>query len=464
MSFHSLVLVPLLLAAASPERSAELTPAEARSIAKEAYVYGFPMVDSYRIQHAYFVDVRSPEYKGAWNAIHNIAHVYTPEDKAVQTPNSDTPYSMVGMDLRAEPLVLTLPAVEAGRYFSVQLIDAYTFNFHYLGSRATGNGGGTFVIAGPDWKGEKPKGVAQVIQCETQFALAVYRTQLFDASDLGHVEQIQSGYKVQSLSEYLGQSSPAPAPALAFPKPLAPAAQKVSVEFFELMDFVLRHCPTHSSETSVRERFAKLGLGAGEPFNASKLAPDVKSAIEAGMADAWADFDLVRKKVDAGQVKSGDVFGSREYLRNNYTYRMLAAVLGIYGNSKEEAMYPMYAVDADGQPLDGSKGTYTIRFAPGQLPPAHAFWSVTMYEMPQSLLYANELKRYLINSPMLPNLKKDADGGLTIHVGHASPGKDLEANWLPAPKGPFVMALRLYWPKQEALDGTWQAPRAERAR
>jgi hypothetical protein len=444
--------------------AAELTTSEARAIAKEAYVYGFPIVDSYRIQHAYFVDTKSTEYKAPWNQISSTARVYTPEDKAVQTPNSDTPYSMLGMDLRAEPIVLTVPLIEKGRYYSVQLIDAFTHNFDYIGSRATGNDGGSFVIAGPGWKGETPKGVVEVIPCETELALAVYRTQLFDPGDIENVKQVQAGYKVQGLSAFLGQPAPKPAPALEFPPPLTPATERTSPEFFAVMDFLLRHCPTHPSETAVRERFAKMGVGGGAPFDASKLSPELKKAVQDGMADAWSDFETARKKLDSGEITSGEIFGTRAELKNNYLYRMLAAVLGIYGNTKQEALYPSYAIDADGQKLDGSKGAYTIRFAPGQLPPVNAFWSVTMYEMPQSLLYANPLKRYLINSPMLSSLKKDADGGLTIRVGHESPGRDLESNWLPAPNGPFAMAMRLYWPKPEALDGTWKAPKAQRAK
>jgi hypothetical protein len=170
-----------------------VTPAAARSIARDAYVYGYPMVDSYRIQHAYFVDAKNPEYKAPWNQIRNIPRVFTPADTAVQTPNSDTPYSMAGLDLRAEPIVLTVPAIGKGRYFSIQLIDLYTHNFDYIGSRATGNDGGSFLIAGPRWKGEAPKGVKKVIRSETELVLAVYRTQLFNPADLDNVKKIQDG-------------------------------------------------------------------------------------------------------------------------------------------------------------------------------------------------------------------------------------------------------------------------------
>jgi len=175
----------MLLLAAFPFTAVAQTgvaPAEARAIAKEAYIYGFPMVDNYRIQYTYFVNRESPEFKAPWNQIRNIPCVFTPDDKVIQTPNSDTPYSFVGMDLRAEPIVLTVPTVEKERYFSILLIDLYTHNFDYIGSRATGNDGGSFLITGPGWKGDTPKGVKKVIRSETEFVFAVYRTQLFKGS------------------------------------------------------------------------------------------------------------------------------------------------------------------------------------------------------------------------------------------------------------------------------------------
>jgi hypothetical protein len=437
--------------------ASDVTPSEARAIAKDAYIYGFPMVDSYRIEYGYFVDKKDPEYKGPWNEIHNTARVYTPADTAIQTPNSDTPYSYVGMDLRAEPLILTVPPIEKERYFSIQLIDAYTFNFAYIGSRATGNGGGSYLIAGPNWKGEKPSGVKDVIRSETEFVLALYRTQLFNPDDIAKVKTIQAGYKAQPLSAFLGKPAPKAATAVDFIKPLTPAEEKTSLQFFNILNFVLRFCPTVPSENALMERFAKIGVGAGKPFDESKLSPEIQAAIEQGIADGWVAFAGLKKEVEAGKVTSGDVFGTREYLKNNYLYRMGAAVLGIYGNSKQEAIYPTYYVDATKQKLDGDN-RYTLRFAPSQLPPVNAFWSLTMYEEPQSLLVANPINRYLINSPMLPQLKKDADGGLTLIVQNQSPGKDKEANWLPAPNGPFSLIMRLYWPKAEALEGKWKKP------
>src|SRR5436190_6219027 len=231
--------------------AADISPSEARAIAKEAYIYGFPIVDNYRIQHAYWVDKANPEYKAPWNQLKNIPRVYTPADTAIQTPNSDTPYSFVGMDLRAEPMVLTVPPIEKERYFSIQLIDAYTFNFDYIGSRTTGNNGGSYLIAGPNWKGETPKGVKKVMRSETEFVLGVYRTQLFNPGDIDNVKKVQAGYKAQTLSAFLGTAAPPAATAVDFIKPLTPAEEKTSPKFFNILNFILQFCPTNPSETEL---------------------------------------------------------------------------------------------------------------------------------------------------------------------------------------------------------------------
>ena len=422
----AIVLIAMTVACSGTPKenisTASVTPEQARAIAKEAYVYGFPMVDSHRIQYSYFVDEKNPEYKGDWNQVHNTARVSTPADTAIQTPNSDTPYSFLGADLRAEPLVLTVPPIEDGRYFSLQFIDAYTYNFAYV----------VFVL---------------------------YRTQLFSPDDLPNVTKIQAGYQAQPLSAFLNQPAPPPAAQVDWVRPLTPEEQKTSPRFFEILNAAMQFAPTLASEKELRDRFATLGIAADGSFNADKLTPEIRKAVEAGMADAWAELATFKKdKVDTGQVTSGQVFGTREQLNGNYLYRMAGAVLGIYGNSSSEAMYPVLSTDSDGAPLTGANN-YTLTFAPRQLPPVNAFWSVTMYKLPESLLVANPINRYLINSPMLPDLVKNPDGSLTIYVQNSSPGPEKETNWLPSPDGPFTLYMRLYSPKPEALDGNWQAPR-----
>lgn len=442
------------------DASATPGPEQVREIAKEAYVYGFPMVDGYRIQHAYFVDRDNPQYKGGWNEIHSMARVFTPADTAIQTPNSDTPYSMLGADLRAEPLVLTVPPIAAGRYYSLQFVDGYTHDYAYVGSRTTGNGGGTYLLAGPRWDGEAPAGVDDVIRSATDFSLVIYRTQLFGPDDVDAVQRIQAGYVVQPLSAF--QNSPAgTAPPIDFVAPLTPDEQRTSPRFFQVLDFVLRTAPVLPDEQRLRERFAAIGIG--RDLDPDRLSPEIRAALQAGMSDAWADFDTFKtEQLATGRVTSGQLFGTHAELSHDYLYRMAGAVLGIYGNIAQEAMYPVIATDSTGAPLDGAN-EYTLRFEPGRLPPVNAFWSITMYGLPRSLLVDNPIDRYLINSAMVPDLIEDADGGITVYVQHRSPGPGREANWLPAPPGPFHVIMRLYWPKQEALSGEWKAPPAVRS-
>jgi hypothetical protein len=445
-----------------PPSPAAVTPDQARAIAKEAYIYGFPLVDNYRVQYAYFVNKEDPEYKGGWNEIHNTARVYTPEDKAIQTPNSDTPYSAVGADLRTEPLVLTVPPIEQDRYYSLQFVDGYTSNFAYVGSRTTGNGGGKYLLAGPNWKGTKPEGINEVIHSDTDLAFVLYRTQLFGPSDIDNVKKIQAGYQVAPLSVHLNQPSPPPAPPIDFTPALTPDQERTSPQFFEILGFAMRFAPTLPSEKELRARFESIGIGPAGNFDADKLSPEMRKAIQGGMADAWAEFDTFKKdKIDTDQVGSAQFFGTAEDLKGNYLYRMAGAVLGIYGNTAAEALYPSFSNDSAGAPLTGANN-YTFHFAKDQLPPVNAFWSLTMYELPQSLLVANPMDRYLINSPMLPSLVPDSDGGYTLYIQKESPGMAKEPNWLPAPAGPFMLVLRLYWPKPDALNGVWKAPRPEK--
>ena len=438
--------------------SSSILPQDVRAIVKDAFVYGFPLVDSYRIQYSYFIDKNDKEYKGHWNTVINTARVYTPEDKAIQTPNSDTPYSYIGADLRAEPLVLSFPEIESGRYYSAQFIDMYTFNFAYVGSRVTGNGSRKVLLAGPGWSGGRPDGISEIIRCETDYAFVLYRTQLFHPHDIENVKKVQGGFAVQPLSQYLGKTAPAAQPTPDFIKPINAKTDKDPAAFFNNLNFILQFCPTHASEVELMKRFGIINIGGGKHFDIDSGSPDMKKAVADGIEDALRIYQDLRKLAAAHKISSADVLGSRDFLKNKYSFRMLAAADGIYGNSKEEAIYPVYIVDSAGKALDGSTGNYVLRFDADKLPPVNAFWSLTLYEMPASLLYANKINRYLINSAMLPDLKKDADGGITFYIQHESPGTDKESNWLPAPQGPFICVLRLYWPKMEVINGTWQPP------
>ena len=435
------------------------SPDQTRAIARDAYVYGTPMVDEYRVMHAFSIDQGNPQYKGPFNTILNVSRVFTPADTAFVTPNSDTPYSFVGLDLRAEPVVIQIPKMEKQRYFVFQLMDLYTFNFAYLGSRTTGNQGGTYLVAGPHWKGKKPAGIDKVIQSETDLVSVVGRTQLFNPQDLDKVKALQAGYKVEPLSTFEKAKAPPAAPAVNWIKPLAPGEERTSPAFFEQLAFVLQFAPPHPSEVALRKRFAEIGIVPGKPFDLASLSAEQKAALVAGMQDGQKQIDALRATLGG---KTDSLFGTRAFLKNNYVARATGTQMGIGANSREEAIYPIYDNDASGQPLDGSQHHYVLHFAKGQQPPVNAFWSLTMYTLPSQLLVDNPINRYLINSPMLPGLKQDADGGLTLYLQHDNPGPDKEANWLPAPNGPFMAAMRYYWPKAALLEGRWQSPKIQR--
>src|SRR5438046_1101789 len=320
---RSLNLLAAALAASltlTSARAADLTPAETKAIAEEGFIYGLPIVMNYAVMYEYAVDKNSGQYKAPFNQINNEARVFTYKDTSVITPNSDTPYSILWTDLRAEPIVLSVPAVEKSRYFSVMLCDGNTYNYGYIGSRATGNEPGDYMVAGPDWKGETPPGIKKVFRSSTQFSAVAYRTQLFNPEDMPNVVKIQAGYKVASL------------------------------------------------------------------------------------------------------------FGDSAFYNGDWLKRAAAAQAGIYGNDAAEAMYPMTKTLANGEALDASKHNYTLTFAKDQFPPVNAFWSVTMYDGKSQLLIKNPINRYLINSPMLPNMKKNDDGSLTPYIQKDSPGADKESD------------------------------------
>ncbi|MET0581398.1 MAG: DUF1254 domain-containing protein [Pseudoxanthomonas sp.] len=428
-----------------------------RQVARDAYVYGFPMVESYKSMYQQAIDSRGPNFRAGFNKIGSLANVASPRDTAIITPNSDTPYSFLWMDLRAEPVVITLPAIDSKRYFSVQLIDMYTFNFAYINRALTQGKPGSYLIAGPDWKGETPSGIEKVFRSETQFAYGLFRTQLFAPNDLGNVGKLQAQYQARPLSAFLGTAPPSPAPKVDFPP--YDAAKADGPGFFSYLDFLLQYAPAPASEAATRARFARIGIETGKPFDEAALSAQERKAITDGIADANKELqEFVATKINTHEVASTDLFGSREFLKNNYLYRFAGAKLGIFGNSGSEADYQSYFVDGTGKPLDAAAHDYALRFGKDQLPPTDAFWSVTMYDGKSKLLVDNPLDRYLINSPMLPRLKRDVDGGLTLYLQHASPGKDKESNWLPAPDGPFYAILRNYSPAASVVDRSWKKP------
>jgi hypothetical protein len=436
---------------------------ETKAIAEEGFIYGLPIVMNYAVMYEYAVDRNSGQFKAPFNQILNEARVFTYQDTAVVTPNSDTPYSILWLDLRAEPIVLSVPAVEKKRYYSVMLCDGNTFNYGYIGTRATGSDPGDYMVVGPDWTGDTPPGIKKVFRSSTQFSAVAYRTQLFDSNDMPNVVKIQAGYKAQPLSAYLKQPAPPAAQAIEFPKIDKDLAKS---NFFAYLDFALQFAPPGPEEKDIRAKLGRIGIGAGKSFNFKDLSVEHKVEMGLGMKEGEA---RVERYVVSGQKningwKVGSLFGDRAFFNGDWLKRAAAAKAGIYGNDAAEAMYPMTKMLGDGEVLDGSKHNFTLTFPAGQFPPVNSFWSVTMYDGKSQLLIKNPIDRYLINSPMLPEMKKNADGSLTIYIQKDSPGEAKEANWLPAPNDTIYLVMRLYWPRESppsilpAGEGSWKPP------
>lgn len=439
------------------------TVEEVKAIAEEAYAYGLPLVMAYTASYEFWLDKSSSQYKSPMGELVHSRRVFTHEDTAVIVPNSDTPYSFVCLDLRAEPYVISVPAIEKERYYSIQFVDWNTFNYGYIGSRATRNEAGDYLVVGPEWKGDTPVGIKGVLRATSQFTIAIFRTQLFGPDDMPNVAMIQDSYQVKPLSAFLKKTAPPAASAIDFPKS---NAQLAKTNFFELLEFVMQVSPPGPEETEIRAKLASIGIGSGKTFDFKDLPPAHKAAalegVKAGMAKVQERSATIGKRINGWQV--GSAFGNRDFYKGDWLLRAAAAQAGIFGNNAEEAVYPMTRWLPDGEIIDTGKHIYTLTFPADQFPPAKSFWSVTMYDGNSQLLIKNPINRYLINSPMLSEMKKNADGSLTIHIQKESPGADKESNWLPAPNGPVYLVMRLYWPNTEAPsilppgDGTWSPP------
>ena len=383
--------------------------AETKAIAEEGFIYGLPIVMNYAVMNEFAVDKNSGQFKAPFNQINNEARVFTYKDTAVVTPNSDTPYSMLWLDLRAEPMVISVPAVEKERYYSVQLIDGNTYNYGYIGSRATGNEAGRLHGGRPRLEGRDARRASRRSSTRPRRSRSPSSAPSSSTpADMPNVMKVQAGYKVQPLSAFLKQPAPPAAPEIDF-LPATTAGIK---------DELLRVSRRRAAVRARRRRRTRRSAPSW-PASASGRARPSTSRISRWSTrppscwrmkegDDKVDKYLASGMKDINGWKVGSLFGDRAFYNGDWLKRAAAAKGGIYGNDAVEAMYPMTRVDATGETLDGSKHNYTLTFPAGQLPPVNAFWSVTMYDGKTQLLIENPINRYLINSPMLPGMKKNA--------------------------------------------------------
>ncbi len=323
---------------------------EVRHIVRDATVYGYPMVEHYRVQYAYFCDRNNPRYQRGWNQLYQLIEPEITDDKTIlargpKTSGVATPCALIGLDLRAEPMVLTLAPVDDKPCFSITLIDAYTHHVSDISSPISGNDSGHFLLAGPHWKGKITDDIQKFICSETQLVTGVVRLSRFGQQELDQLKKIQSACQIRTLSEFLGQPAPKAVAAIKFIPPLTPEAQENPLAFFDVLNFILTFCPVHPSEQMLMTRFAAIGVGAGLHASTSELSADMRQAFAMGMVDARADLNALKKHIDAGEVAVSALFGTRSHLKNNYLYRMAASAPTIESNTKEYATYPAETVD-----------------------------------------------------------------------------------------------------------------------
>jgi len=459
------IIVPALLLSActADKNSSKITtnPAEAKEIAKEAYIFSYPLLMGYQAQY-YTTMPGSPGYRGPLNEIANDTVPADHTRKDVVSMNGDTPYSAFGIDLRAEPLVLSVPEIE-DRYYVFQCIDLFTHNFAFIGTRTTGTEAGDYLFVGPGYEGEvQEEEFEEVFYSESQLVTIVGRTQLKGKEDLPKVKAVQKKYKLQPLSEFNGEQ-PESAPELNW-VPLNPE-EFADARFIKYVNFYLTMIePFHPQDTAALKRFQKIGIAPGASFDSACYSPEVLIAINEGIEEAQVAIknkaENIAERVNGWNML--EAFGPREFYNGDWLLRAAAVMVGIYGNDKAEAFYPVAYVDEGGETLDGSKHQYKIHFDKDEIPPAKYFWSITLYNKHADgvggYMDENEINRYLINSTT-EGLKYDQDGGLTVYVQHKTPSdEDKKANWLPAPDEPFYLMLRVYGPEPSALDGSWEPP------
>ena len=456
-------LVLTAFAPGSVLRAADITQSEARAIGIDAYLYFYPLItmDVTRRQMTN-VEVGQSAFGGPPNAFTNVPAFPTADMRGVVRPNFDTLYSSGWLDMTREPMVVSVPDT-AGRYYLLPMLDMWTDVFASPGWRTTGTAAGNFLVTPPGWRGEGiealglPAGT-QHIAAPTPHVWVIGRTKTDGPPDYEAVHKIQAGYKITPLSQW-GKDPIAPTVTID-PSVDMKTPPKVQVDtmpanrYFAYAAELLKLQPPHITDEPIIQRMKRIGLERGKSFDLSQADPAVAQALAGAPAAAqklmaWKGPTLAR--VANGWSMNTDTMG---VYGNYYLKRAMVAQLGLGANLPEDAVYPLNLADATDKPLDGT-ANYTLHFTKDELPPVSAFWSVTLYDN-DGFQVANPLNRFALSSWM--PFKTNDDGSLDLYFQSASPGADKEANWLPAPSGPFTLTMRLYAPKSDVLTGAWNPP------
>ncbi|HEX5217969.1 MAG TPA: DUF1254 domain-containing protein [Verrucomicrobiae bacterium] len=443
------------------QHAAHLSAEEAREIATEAYIYGYPLV-TMEYTRRVMTNVEKP--RGTHAPMGQFVRMQTYPDasfKDVTAPNADTLYTTCWLDVNKEPWVLTLPDAN-NRYYLFPMLDGWTDVFQVPGKRTTGTGAQKYAITGPHWKGKLPEGVKEYKSPTSMVWLLgrIYCTGT--PEDYAAVHKLQDQISVVPLSSYGKAYTPAPGKVDSRVDTKTAVREQVNAlgtsEYFNLLAALMRDNPPARADAKIIAKMAKLGIVPGEVFQITQLDPAVQKALASVPKDGFSKIMAWAKaSIAAGVNKdvNGWLFSTRTGLYGTeYLQRAFITAIGLGANRPQDAIYPTSEVGPDGKPYDGAN-KYVLHFGPGQLPPVNGFWSLTMYNA-EFFFVENPLNRYSISARQ--DLKKNADGSVDLYLQHESPGKDKESNWLPAPAGRFILMFRFYWPKESIIDGSWEMP------
>lgn len=447
------LLLGIFIAAAQQEN---LSEEDAEEIAAEAYVYAYPLVTMDFTKRVMTNSVISKDYHAPMGQFFNAAAYPSAEFKDVTTPNADTLYSSAWLDLAKEPYVLHVPD-ENSRYYLMPMLSGWTDVIASPGTRTTGTKAGDFAITGPNWKGSLPEGVKE-IKSPTNMLWILGRTYSSGTpEDYKAVHEIQKQYTLKPLS-YFGKDYTPPKgvldPNIDMKTPVKNQVNSMSGEaFFKKFAQLLKDNPPAAEDADLVEKMKRIGIVPGEDFEITKLDPKIANIVNNAPKEGLEKIKAHEKS--AGRIVNGWLYSLKTgNYDTDYLQRAFVALFGLGANLPEDAVYPSATVDSEGKPLNGAN-KYVIHFEKGKTPLVKGFWSLTMYD-DQNFFVPNALNRYAL-SPRDPLLYNE-DGSIDLYIQNESPGKDKETNWLPAPKDNFVLVLRMYWPENAVLNGSWQPP------
>ena len=457
--FFAIALGSLNAQQATADRSTTLSESQAEAIGTEIYIYGYPLVTMDLTKKVMTNTASSAGMKAPVGQFINARTYPDASFKDVTAPNADTLYSTAWLDLSKEPYILHVPN-EHGRYYLMPMLDGWTNVFASPGTRTTGTDAADFAITGPGWEGELPEGV-QELKSPTSMVWVLGRTYSTGTpEDYKAVHAIQDQYKLTPLSAYGKEYTPAKGifdPNLDMKTPVRDQVNAMdAATFFNRLALLMKDNPPAPEDAPIVAKMAKIGMIPGQAFDMSKLDSDVVRGLKRVPQLAFERIKGHLKK--AGVIDHGWVvtLNTGDY-GTNYLQRAFITAIGLGANLPEDAIYPNTGVDSEGDLLDGDN-EYVLHFPKGQTPPVKGFWSLTMYN-DQYFFVANPLNRYTL-SPRNP-LKYNSDGSLDLYIQNESPGTEKESNWLPAPKDKFNLMLRLYWPEESVINGTWKPPAVE---